>query len=96
MVYHPIKEEGNFVLKLLESRVFLRELGINGEIVATPGHGEDHVTLVLDEGIAFTGDLPPRNGSPEGSEAAHDGGRLRSMKVNSVYPAHGVYPLSLG
>ncbi len=95
MVYHEIREEGNIVLRLSESRAYLKGLGIDGEIIATPGHGEDHVTLVLDEGIAFTGDLPPPNGSPEGSDAANDWLRFRSMKVKSVYPAHGAYPLPL-
>jgi glyoxylase-like metal-dependent hydrolase (beta-lactamase superfamily II) len=96
MVYHEIMEEGNIVLSLAESRIFLKGLGIDGEIIATPGHGEDHCTLVLDEGVAFTGDLPPLNGSPEGSDAARDWVRLRSMNVKWVYPAHGASPLSLG
>ncbi len=69
MIYNKIKDEDNILLRLSDSRAFLRWLGIDGEVIATPGHGEDHVTLVLDEGIAFTGDLPPPNGSPEGSEA---------------------------
>ncbi len=95
MVYHEIREEGNVVLKLSESRAYLRGLGIEGEIISTPGHGEDHVTLVLDEGAAFTGDLPPPNGSPEGSDAARDWEHLRAMKVKHVYPAHGAYPLPI-
>jgi len=95
MVYHPIREEDNINLRPSESRAFLRELAIDGEIIATPGHGEDHVTLVLDDGIAFTGDLPPPNGSPEGSDAARDWVRLSSMKVKSFYPSHGAYPLPL-
>ena len=51
--------------------------------------------MILDEGIAFTGDLPPPNGAPEGSDAANDWVRLRSMKVTRVYPAHGAYDLPL-
>jgi len=96
MVYHEIKSEGNFTLRFSESRSFLRSLGLDGEIIPTPGHGEDHVTLVLDEGVAFTGDLPPPNGAPEGSDAARDWERLRALKVKSFYPAHGAYPLPLG
>ncbi|MCX6649331.1 MAG: MBL fold metallo-hydrolase [Candidatus Bathyarchaeota archaeon] len=95
MVFHEIREEGNILLKFGDSRVFLRNLGIDGEIISTTGHGQDHVTLILDEGIAFTGDLPPPNGAPEGSDVANDWVRLRSMKVTRVYPAHGAYDLPL-
>jgi endoribonuclease LACTB2 len=95
MVYHEIKTEDNTVLAFSESRVFLKALGIDGEIVCTTGHGPDHVTLVLDEGMAFTGDLPPENGSPPDSDAFKDWQRLHAMKVTRVYPAHGQYDLPL-
>ncbi len=95
MVFHEIKSEGNIELAFRDSRVFLKTLGINGEIISTTGHCVDHVTLVLDEGIAFTGDFPSENGSPEGSEAFKDWQRLRAMNVKRFYPAHGPYDLPL-
>src|SRR6188474_1142828 len=58
--YVEIKQNDNFILKLGDSRKFLASLGIEGEILHTPGHSDDSVTLVLDEGFAFTGDLPLR------------------------------------
>jgi glyoxylase-like metal-dependent hydrolase (beta-lactamase superfamily II) len=95
MVFHEIKKEGNIVLEFRGSRIFLKSLKIDGEIISTTGHSEDHVTLVLDEGITFTGDLPPENGSPEGSNAFKNWQQLRTMKVTRIYPAHGPYDLSL-
>ncbi len=95
MVFHEIKNEENLLLAFRNSRFFLKTLGIEGEIISTNGHSQDHVTLILDEGIAFTGDLPPENCSPEGSEAFLDWQRLRSMKVTKIYPAHGPYDLPL-
>jgi glyoxylase-like metal-dependent hydrolase (beta-lactamase superfamily II) len=89
MVFHEISTEDNVDLLFKDSRAFLKTLEINGEIIATPGHGQDHVTLVLDEGDAFTGDLPPENGSPEGSDAYMDWVKLHAMKVKRIYPAHG-------
>jgi endoribonuclease LACTB2 len=68
-------------------------LGIKGEIISTTGHGPDHVTLVLDEGIAFTGDLPPENASPEDSGAFKDWKYMRKMNVTRFYPAHGAFNL---
>ena len=94
-VYHEIKTDGNIVLTFSESRVFLKSLNVNGEIIATAGHSQDHITLVIDEGIAFTGDLPPENGSPEGSEASKNWQKLHAMKVTRTYPAHGPYDLPL-
>ena len=56
--YKAIDARGAIILSATESRRFLGGLGIAGAIVATPGHSDDSVTLVLDDGDAFTGDLP--------------------------------------
>jgi len=95
MVFHRIRAEANIVLTFEESRRFLGGLGVAGEIIPTPGHGPDHVTLVLDQGAAFTGDLPPENATAEGTPAYEDWRRLRSMGVERVYPAHGVDGLDI-
>ena len=89
MVFHDIKEKDNVVLNFDKSRAYLELLGLSGQIVPTPGHSIDHVALVLDEGLAFTGDLPPESGAEEGTEAYKDWQRLRSMKVKRIFPAHG-------
>jgi endoribonuclease LACTB2 len=89
LVFYEIKNEGNIELSFRDSRAFLKTLGIDSEIISTTGHGPDHVTLVLDEGIAFTGDLPPENGSPKGSDAFKNWQQFHVMKVTKIYPAHG-------
>jgi glyoxylase-like metal-dependent hydrolase (beta-lactamase superfamily II) len=93
MVFHEVINEGNIELAFRDSRVFLKTLDIDGEIISTPGHSPDHVTLVLDDGIAFTGDMPPKNCSPEGSNVFNDWQRLQTMKVTRAFPAHGPYDL---
>lgn len=45
------------IISCEESRKFLRDLGIDGEILHTPGHSDDSVSLILDDGVAFVGDL---------------------------------------
>ncbi len=95
MVYHKIRPEGNLELKFADSRAFLKTLGIDGEITPTNGHGPDHITLVLDEGIAFTGDLPPLNASPPNSNEYKNWQQLKTLKVKRLYPAHGPYDLPL-
>lgn len=54
--FKPINAEP-VIISCEQSRVFLKELGINGEIIHTPGHTDDSISLVLDEGTAFVGDL---------------------------------------
>ena len=56
----PIDESRAIVLSLEESRVFLAELGIAGEIAGTKSHSPDGAALILDDGNAFVGDLEPR------------------------------------
>ena len=40
-------------------REFLRSIGIEGEIISTPSHSEDSVSVILDCGDCFVGDLEP-------------------------------------
>ena len=47
------------VISFEESRDFLKSIGINGEIVGTPSHSADSVSLILDSGECFVGDLEP-------------------------------------
>jgi ribonuclease/clavin/mitogillin len=74
-----------------ESRTFLKRIGIAGEIVWTPGHSDDSVTLVLDEGAAFTGDLPPPGFVAENASAIvqQSWDALRALHARMIYPGHG-------
>lgn len=89
--FTDISLEGNTVLAESKTRAFLAELGIEGEILSTPGHSPDSVSLVLDQGIAFTGDLTPLQGVPEdpSDPARQSWERLRARGVSTIYPAHG-------
>ena len=57
--YNPINETKAIYIECEQSRKFLNNLGIKGEIIHTPGHSNDSISLILDEGIAIVGDLPP-------------------------------------
>ena len=80
-----------------ESRSILAQIGIAGEILSTPGHSPDSVSLLLDDGSVFTGDLPPEEipeaGIPDLVAASWR--MLRERGAKKVYPAHGpVRPMS--
>ena len=57
--YDPIHEADATVISCKESREFLKDLGIHGEVISTASHSEDSVSLVLDEGVCIVGDLEP-------------------------------------
>lgn len=73
-----------------ESREFLAELGIDGEIIATPGHSEDSITLALDDGSLFVGDLNPLYELElhEGTTIAESWDKLLMRKPRTVYYGH--------
>lgn len=54
--FTPINTE-SLIISCEESRKFLSDLGIDGEIIYTPGHSDDSISLILDDGIAIVGDL---------------------------------------
>ena len=87
--YVEISLAGNTLTTCDESRAFLRMIGFDGEIVATPGHSDDSVSLLLDDGSAFTGDLTsPRLSEPD-SVAMQSWRLLRNKGAKTVYPGHG-------
>jgi len=88
--YTEIRTGDNLELTFGESRIFLASLGIEGEIIPTPGHSDDSVTLILDEGFAFTGDLPPRflvtDDNPVTKQSWES---IYQHKISRIFPAHG-------
>lgn len=89
--YVEIRPEGNVEISFEESRSVLAEIGIAGEIVPTPGHSDDSVSLVLDDGSAFTGDLPlPGLGFGDDEALVQASwARLRALGATRAYPGHG-------
>jgi len=87
--YVTITQNDNLTLKLEHSRAFLASLGLNGEIIHTPGHSDDSVTLVLDEGSVFTGDLHPAFMNIEDVVTRESWDKMRQHKVTRIFPGHG-------
>jgi len=88
--YIEIKQNDNLILKLEDSRKFLAGIGLNGEILHTPGHSDDSVTLILDEGCAFTGDLHPRFMLPEDDHLSRQSwDKIHQHKIIRIFPGHG-------
>jgi ribonuclease/clavin/mitogillin len=91
MHYLDIDLRDNSFVSLAESRAFLSKLGIAGEIVSTPGHSDDSVTLVLDSGDAFTGDLQGESRADETAIATVKASweKIRVLNAKRIHPGHG-------
>jgi endoribonuclease LACTB2 len=82
--------DDNLNLCFQESRTFLLQLGIRGEIIHTLGHTDDSISLILDDGIAFTGDLPgPTWGEDPMHQVETSWQRIRTLNARTIYPGHG-------
>ena len=91
MKFQEITLHDNTELSLSDSRAFLGKLGISGEVVSTPGHSDDSVTLVLDTGDALTGDLQGEARADEAdiAKVRASWAKLRGMNVRTIHPGHG-------
>jgi endoribonuclease LACTB2 len=89
--YVDITTNDNVTISFAESRLILAEVGIRGEILSTPGHSDDSVSLLLDDGSAFTGDLTPpaMAGENNAASVAASWQLLRERGAARVYPGHG-------
>lgn len=89
--YVPIRvEKGDFVVSGPNPRIPALT-GLAGFIVPTPGHSPDHIALVLDDGKAFIGDLPPLHLAGDSGIPAsqHSWRMLIDLGARTFYPAHG-------
>lgn len=87
----PVDENEAVVLSCAQSRAFLENMGIAGEIIHTPSHSVDSVSLVLDNGDCFVGDLEPLEylaGYDENMALKRDWERLLAFKPRRIFHAH--------
>ena len=95
--FTEISMEGNTIIAVSESRALLHEVGIGGEILHTPGHSADSVSLLLDDGSVFTGDLthPEMVGAENADVVRASWQRLKNAGATQVYAGHGpIRPLA--
>lgn len=57
--FSVINEAGVEIISCEKSRKILSSIGISGEIIHTLSHSEDSISLILDNGFCFVGDLEP-------------------------------------
>jgi glyoxylase-like metal-dependent hydrolase (beta-lactamase superfamily II) len=89
--FTDISLHDNTVISCAESRHWLASMGIGGEILHTPGHSPDSVSLLLDTGDVFTGDLthPMLITEEEADVTNASWSLLRENGATTVYAGHG-------
>ena len=89
--YVPIRVEQNDIIVNQSNRQVLKSIGLDGELIETPGHSDDSISLVLDGSMAFTGDLtPPFMASEENQAILRESWtRVLARDPQMIYPAHG-------
>ncbi len=89
--YVPIRIEKNDIILPPSNRAVLKSIGLTGEALETPGHGDDSISLVLDGDLACTGDLtPPFLAGEENAAILRDSwARVLALDPQMIYPAHG-------
>jgi len=87
--FKPINTEPVIIL-CDESRKFLKELGIDGEIIHTPGHSEDSISIILDDGIAIVGDLYDLNSAKifNDERINNSWNKILSHNISKIYYGH--------
>ena len=86
----PIADDRIRSFPLSKSREILAEYGIDGEILHSPGHSDDSISLCLSDGSLFVGDLNPlyelelHRGTPIGESWE----RLLRLHPKTVYYGH--------
>ena len=89
--FSVINEADAEIISCEKSRKFLSSIGISGEIIHTPSHSEDSISLILDNGSCFVGDLEPLEyleAYDSNPTLKNDWNRIMSYRPNMVYFAH--------
>ena len=87
----PIDDQKIKIISTGKSRRFLKELGISGEIIHTPGHSDDSISLWLDkEKTLLVGDLNPlyELEMHKGTQIAESWEKLLKLKPDKICYGH--------
>ena len=90
-----------------ENGMSLSEYGIPGKVIYTPGHTKGHLSIILDSGEAFVGDMAMNDwylrftpGLPifadVADKLADSWKKIMSAGAKRIYPAHGMdFPVEI-
>ncbi|MDD2363233.1 MAG: MBL fold metallo-hydrolase [Eubacteriales bacterium] len=89
--YEPIDADKSIIFSEKNSRGILQDIGIEGEIISTPSHSLDSISLILDDGTCFVGDLEPieyLDAYDENIKLKEDWEHIMSYSPKMIYYSH--------
>ena len=89
--YKPIDDKFTKIIKYDNSRNFLLEMGIIGEIIHTPSHSIDSISIILDNGKCIVGDLDPINylsAYSDNESLKNDWKKILDFNPKKIFYAH--------
>ncbi len=104
---HPHLPKVKADMVIDDSGLSLSEYGIPGKVVYTPGHTMGHVSIILDSGEAFVGDMAMNawflritSGLPVLADdinmVVQSWKKILPMGIKRIYPAHGMdFPVEI-
>lgn len=90
LTFKRVDESNVQLISCLDSRKFLESIGIWGEVLYTPGHSDDSISVILDNGIAIVGDLPTlfSVSAYNDEKLEHSWNNILSNNLHLVYYGH--------
>lgn len=88
--YVAIDDESAILVDEVEGKELLSQIGVNCDIFHTPGHSDDSISLLLNSGELFVGDLNPLYELElhRGTEIYDSWSRLLANNPTTVYYGH--------
>jgi len=87
--YRAIDQLGFQRMKTSDSRAFLASLGIQAEVIRTPGHSDDSVSLITDDHDVLIGDLYPiLQIMPDDTKSHHSWHEIQKLGGRHIFPSH--------
>lgn len=87
--FRDITSNDNIVLGDVNSKSFFESIGITADLISTPVHSDDSVSLVIDDECAFIGDLPTFDPSNNDNLLENCWDLIKKYHVKTIYPGHG-------
>lgn len=87
--YTPVVPGKDDIIIRDDNDNILREMGIEGKILCTPGHTDDSISILLDDGTIFAGDAPNPLFVDNGDDLEKTLKKMVESGAKQVIPSHG-------
>ena len=87
--YTPVVPGNDDIIIRDDDDNILREMGIEGKILCTPGHTDDSMSILLDDGTLFGGDAPNPLFIDNSDDEENSLKKMVESGAKKVIPSHG-------